>query len=151
MTVTAMREIKFRGKRLDNGEWVYGCYLEFEHNYDKSHKHYAIMPMPILEHPPANQTETFFEVDPVTVGQLLHYIDDNEVYEGDILHIEIHDHWTKQVIASGNEVVKIQDCKIGVQWGFNRNFTRLTGFCNTSMKVIGNRWDNPELLQVEVR
>ena len=25
-----MRTIKFRGKRIDNGEWVYGWYYEFE-------------------------------------------------------------------------------------------------------------------------
>ena len=34
------REIKFRGKRVDNGEWVYGSYLEWTDSRDI--KHYEI-------------------------------------------------------------------------------------------------------------
>lgn len=36
-----MREIKFRGKRLDNGEWIVGSYIEAE-NRDRSIAHQII-------------------------------------------------------------------------------------------------------------
>lgn len=131
-------EIKFRGKRLDNGEWVYGYLVKY--GFVGKEKYYIV---------PSYASALYaFEVDPATVGQLLHKLPDGtEVYKGDILHIEIHDHWTKKVIASANEVVDVQDCKIGVKWGHYREFSCLTGFGNTTMTLAGNVHDNPELLE----
>ena len=70
-----MREIKFRGKRKDNGEWVYGyfamnggkCWIITKF-YDGSFSHWV-------------------EVIPETVGQYTGSKDKNrkEIYEGDIL------------------------------------------------------------------
>ena len=40
-----MREIKFRGKRLDNGEWVYGSLLMSEPQ-EKAQSHYTVLFFP---------------------------------------------------------------------------------------------------------
>lgn len=86
-----MRQIKFRGKRFDNGEWVYGHYA-LDHQSDPT----------IIEFPPRS---AFFrhKVIPETVGQFTGLLDKNgkEIYEGQEI-----DYYYKTQAIRGN-----------VQWG----------------------------------
>lgn len=124
-----MRTIKFRGKRLDNGEWVHG-YLADE-NY-------------------INDIDTVdmssIEVDKDTVGQFtgLHDKNGKEIYEGDIItkshgirssrHMVLYYPYTASFVA---KLVGTHDCSnIGQDW-----------VIKYSTAVIGNRFDNPELLE----
>jgi hypothetical protein len=121
-----MREYKFRGKRIDNGEWVYGYVYKD-----------ALIGCNILQTKPCLAT---IMVDPSTAGQYTGLKDKNgrEIYEGDILEEEPGYYF---------EVIWSVECaKFKLQWRtkaiqypeWNRG---------VNMTVIGNRWDNPELLK----
>lgn len=117
------RTIKFRGKRTDTGEWVYG-YLADE-NY-------------------INDINTIdlssIEVEPDTVGQFTGLYDDNgkEIYEGDIFQVKAYE--PKFEVYFKNGVFEYR--QIGSQ---NRPFP-LRGIYFDSY-VLGNIHDNPELME----
>ena len=75
-----MREIKFRGKRLDDGEWVYGylCELWTPKGQELRFEIRGCSEYDSLENP-----IDFFEVDPKTVGQFTGLLDKNgtPIYE----------------------------------------------------------------------
>lgn len=71
-----MREIKFRGKRLDNGEWIYGSLLVSHFKDDKKERYFITQ---------FSGNYTFeHEVDPATVGQFTGLKDKSgrEIWEG---------------------------------------------------------------------
>ena len=128
------REIKFRGKRIDNGEWVYG--------------HYATSKILLLEeidHIIIVDGYTAVSVDPETVGQ---YTGQADFYAGDIAKsprgsigiIAWHDSWCGfyfKTILSPNE-----DGVLTRAWQSVPLWNDLP-----SCLKLGNRWDNPDLLE----
>lgn len=144
-----MREILFRGKRIDNGEWEYG-YL-----YGIWEQRYILWGM-------TNNVPNMVEVNPETICQYTGLIDKNGnlIWENDIVKFEdcgeegyeykegfdfenkarvefTEGRWSLTDFVSDNSAV--------IDEMYNHaEFMNLWGVC----EVVGNVFDNPELLEV---
>ena len=148
-----MREILFRGKRLYNGDWVYGN-LVIDKN-DKPHivpKDYFYEDGHHLKY--YDDTDKPVFIDPVTVGQYTGLTDKNgtKIFEGDIVNYpDTYLSWSGDVDVKGN-VGAVEWSKITMCFYFSNRiavdmeeFFVLNG-CMTDVEVIGNIHDNPELI-----
>lgn len=143
-----MREILFRGKRLDNGEWVEG-YLGQDTiiGNGKTWLGYVIKPIP-----QKLWDCGWFEIDPATVSQHIGMTDKNgeRIFEGDIVHIlgdQTSDNWKSVDYTALIAFIDSGFCAIDgtiEEHGFRRYALACMDF---SLEVIGNIHDNPELLK----
>lgn len=142
-----MREILFRGKRMDNGEWVYGYYTCFngvEHRiYDGC-----------AETDWDEYFPDWWNVDPDTVGQYTGLKDKNgkRIFEGDILSIPFEEDrspYEENSIYYEKGEVYFDTERYGwyVRFREYNDEISLWEYDNTDIEVIGNVHDNPELLE----
>lgn len=118
------REIKFRGLSFDKG-WIYGNLIKSDQStWIRESDYYN------------------FKVKVDTVGQFtgLHDKNGKEIYEGDILRIIVNNNIEK-ICA-----VEFKSGIFGVMFSKQRELTAFPHFCNTTFEVIGNVFENPELL-----
>ena len=120
-----MRIIKFRGKDIETGEWVYG---DLHVLCDRPHIHTEQTAYPYAG------KRSF--VDPETIGQFTGLTDKNgkEIYEGDIIR---HKDMVKPYHVIYDEY----------QFSPNDGFRSLS--YPKHWEVIGNIHDNPELIEKE--
>lgn len=121
------REIKFRGKKIDNNEWVYGGY--FSSSEEEGLVHYIFCSI--------NGAEP---VIAETIGQFtgIKNFSQEEIWEGDILEFPfengiayvINDGFRFAVKSPGSEAVDYEGKEV-------LEYT----------STIGNIYDNPNLLQ----
>lgn len=121
-----MREILFKAKRLDNGEWVAG-YL-----WSKRTIGYTS---------PVGNTDEIV-IDPETVCQYTGLTDKNgvKIWEGDKLQGWFCYYKNTECYAS------FQDGAFGIVWmrGKIKEFTAFTSICNVVFEVVGNIYDQED-------
>ena len=134
-----MREILFKAKRIDNGEWVEGCYVTSDGK--------SFICMDIVEHYCVIALR-WFEIDPETLCQFTGLCDKNgnRIWENDILMAHLDESYPEDVTYETVEWgvagwVGHEANSIGRQY--------LDEFDTKYYEVVGNTFDNPELLQEE--
>jgi uncharacterized phage protein (TIGR01671 family) len=134
-----MREILFKAKREDNGEWVEGYYRR-------------IPCMGMLEHyimprNPKNRMEQY-AIDPDTLCQYTGLTDKNgrKIWENDIVQA-----WSEGSNAIGKVIRRVDGLYIMYPAYQKKEFWGLYPNKNgkTTVEVIGNIFDNAGLLEVE--
>lgn len=159
-----MRDIKYRGKCKNTGEWVYGVYLEC---YDKSyilphdrttHSEYIMNEQDMVTEKWLMVTRKWLEIIPETVGQYTEKKDKNdmEIYEDDILRGYQYPYLSDGAYNYYAEVVWFDNCpsfgtycfrapNAKVRGASEGNAEHMEDWESSDWEIIGNLHDNPEL------
>lgn len=134
-----MREILFRGKRVDNGEWVYGDLSQIQCRVYISQ---FVLDDTFQDGAENKHLYKHIWVLPETVGQFTGLKDKNgnKIFEGDIIRWTTSTYYPIMIVDFINGVFCIKNKG-------NHIRSPLYHFCPL-VEVIGNVIDNPELLEV---
>ena len=155
------REILFRGKQIDNGEWIEGIPIKYQSFPDwwNSKEPSKLLILSSLHdgEDVGIDAENYYEVDPYTVCQYTGLTDKNgvKIFEGDIVRMhyffENYHPVTLGAFEDESEII----CKLSVTpLGVYFESANMTGYlCDyledpeEELEVIGNAHDNQELLE----
>lgn len=125
-----MREILFRGKSVNDGRWIYGDLS----NYGDCKTITTVKDFSIIDS---------CEVIPETVGQYtgLKDLHGTRIFEADI--VKVYDVYCNETVVG---VVEFCDGSFRI---YDKDFTSYDRWMYCKVEVIGNVYDNQELLKGE--
>lgn len=129
-----MREILFRGKQMDNGEWLFGDLRHIFHGEYRTH---------IVDNSNGlNNGVCGLEVASSTVGQFTGLTDKNgtKIFEGDV----IDDLGVEYIVVFDSDYAQFR----GKFDGWNAEISHIASRCEVIGNIYDNPYDNPELLEV---
>ena len=130
-----MREILFRGKIQGLTDWSYGYYAKSGEN------HFVLLD--------TDNEDNYSIVDPETVGQYTGEDDkfDDAIFEGDIVRFDYED--DNGNYAPEDFLIIFENGAFRAQYLGNRECKPHTfdELSITESRIVGNKWDNPELLE----
>lgn len=144
-----MREILFRAKRIDNGEWVEGYYTKLKWCNNIIH---VVIPDE-AEIDSGNSLCEAHDINPETLCQFTGMIDKNgkRIWENDI--VDVSEEWWSACGPAGHNspIIKVEWLEGLTGFGPFANYDCDCGvYIDASgCEVFGNIFDNPELLKGE--
>ena len=150
-----MKEFLFRGKRVNNGEWVYGDLVRIPNG--DSFEYYIISDFDDMDGI-YDVGKYAIKVIPETVSEFCGLTDKNgkKIFEGDIIRIYSSNWWcgyTNNQLEK--EKCRVYYCEAVACFKFNdgkfensfSNYLFKDSEKRYSLEVIGNIYDNPELIK----
>ena len=142
-----MREILFKAKWKDNGEWVEGCYTEYKGKTFIGIDIFNVFALPAIR---------WLEVDPETLCQFTGLCDKNgnKIWENDIIKYhfgEIYAPIKYGYYQNCFDSQKTEHVGFYVDWTGDKCLRKDLGYWIDMVYAmpVGNIFDNPELLQEE--
>ena len=147
----------FRGKRVDNGEWVVGYYVQKQDPLLVGVTYHYILTQEKDNCGCLMSTVSWYKVIPETVGQHTGMdINDVKVFSGDIINVFPSNR--KMFVLWNEETLSWEIADVGTQPGEINHLINCMSLgeigveaCFESKirsKVIGNIYDNPEMMEV---
>lgn len=139
-----MREILFRAKRIDNGEWVSGYYVyDYAHNAHFIFKNQLVCPNCINDRR-IDYSVCDYEIDPDTLCQYtgLKDMNGNLIWENDIVEDKRFNGFYKIVFRVRDGGWYVENINSGALF-------RIIERTSCQYERCGNIFDNPELLKGE--
>lgn len=141
------REILFKAKRLDNGEWVEGYLFEFQPCQ------YMICDKKEYERSSTLPVLCFFrccgyEIDPDTLCEYTGLTDKNgkKIWENDILKAHLDESYPEDITYTK---ILWNECRFCTNENYSMDIETLGKWDAEHFQVCGNIFDNPELLEVK--
>ena len=141
-----MREILFKAKQIDNGEWIEGSLIDLDIDSGycyivQPYKKASILPIIFLI------TDRMKLVDPETLCQFTGLCDKNgkRIWENDVVWLVCDGKEHIYQIVWDNSELDFKATKGEENYGTNYEYL----LCCDDIDVIGNIFDNKELLQEE--
>lgn len=143
-----MREILFRAKMLDNGEWIKGYYIKATHHWHNHGIHEDWIAVDTIQNGGWCNVRGKYAVIPETVCQYTGLTDKNgqKIFEGDIVSTDIE---RPYLIVEFRDGCFMFNCNDGGEdyYDIMMPILKKPQKVYKYGEVIGNIFDNPELLK----
>ena len=134
------REILFKAKRKDNGEWLEGYYIYCR-------KRHYILPVVNKAVGFDEREDEWVEIVPETLCQYTGLTDKNgqKIWENDILKAHLDENYPEDITYTK---IIWSECRFCTKENYSSDVETLKKWDGEYFEVCGNIFDNPELLEV---
>lgn len=132
----------FKAKELDGGEWVQGYYVKGLDAFENCEEAHIIFEPNTMFYS-SGETDGWYKVDPSTICQCTSLRDKNGnlIWENDIVKC-LYNHYGEKFVYIGKVIYREDTCRFVVTNSESTDYE----WWDEEKEVIGNIFDNPELL-----